>query len=78
MNTIVFCLPGNSFSGKFLDSWSSLLAACISNGIRPIISRKSSCNIYYVRNMCLGDVFQDIVNKAVSGHREHFISRINP
>jgi hypothetical protein len=51
---IVFCLPGNMFSGRFLDSWSELLAYCMSQGIEILISRKDSCNIYYVRNICLG------------------------
>jgi hypothetical protein len=51
---VVFCIPGNSFSGKFLECWSELLGWCITKGIEPILSRKYSCNIYYVRNMCLG------------------------
>jgi hypothetical protein len=51
---IVFCLPGNGFSGRFLDGWSELVAYCLTQGIQILISRKESCNIYYVRNMCLG------------------------
>lgn len=51
---IIFCLPGNSFSGKFLDCWTELLGYCMKNGIQFKISRKESNNIYYVRNMCLG------------------------
>jgi hypothetical protein len=52
--TVVFCFPGNSFSGKFLECWSELLAWCFSHGITPILSRRYSCNIYFARNMCLG------------------------
>ena len=51
---VVFCLPGNSFSGKFLECWTDLIAFCFNNNMQPIMSRRESCNIYYVRNMCLG------------------------
>lgn len=51
---IVFCLPGKSFSGRFLRCWSELLAWCIRNGISVSLQQYYSCNIYYVRNMCLG------------------------
>jgi len=51
---VIFCLPGNNFSGKFLDSWTSLITYCMSKGIKFGVSRSESCNIYYVRNMCLG------------------------
>jgi len=51
---IVFCLPGEQFSGHFLDLWSETLFYCIRSGIQCFISRKQSNNIYYVRNMCLG------------------------
>jgi GT2 family glycosyltransferase len=52
--TIVFCLPGNQVSSKFLECWSALLLYCVFNNIRPVLSLRQSCNIYYVRNMCLG------------------------
>ena len=52
--TVVFCLPGSSYSGRFLQCWSELLLWCVQRGIRPVISQHSSCNIYYVRTMCLG------------------------
>jgi hypothetical protein len=52
--TVVFCLPGSDFSGRFLDCWTELISFCIQNNIRPILSRRQSCNIYFVRNMCLG------------------------
>lgn len=51
---VIFCLPGNSFSGRFLSCWSELLAVCMKNGITPILSQKYSCNIYYCRSNCLG------------------------
>jgi hypothetical protein len=52
--TIVFCLPGSDFSGRFLECWTELVSFCLQNSIRPILSRRQSCNIYFVRNMCLG------------------------
>jgi hypothetical protein len=52
--TIVFCLPGTTFSHHFLKSWSELLLYCITHKIRPIISSHQSSNVHFVRNMCLG------------------------
>ena len=51
---IIFCLPGNKFSGNFLSCWSELLLTCISKGIQPLLSQRYSCNIYYARTMCIG------------------------
>ncbi|MBN2407740.1 MAG: hypothetical protein JXJ19_08585, partial [Elusimicrobia bacterium] len=51
---ILFCLPGSNFSGKFLDSWTQTAGYCFKNNISFGVSRRESCNIYYVRNMCLG------------------------
>ena len=70
--TVVFCLPGNSFSGKFLECWTNLLAFCLANNIQPILSRKNSCNIYYVRNMCLGaDVSRGKNQKPFNGQIDY-------
>ena len=52
--TIVFCIPGTTFSHHFLKSWSDLLLYCITHQIRPIISSHQSSNVHFVRNMCLG------------------------
>jgi hypothetical protein len=66
--TVVFCIPGNSFSGKFLECWSKLLGYCFLNGIEPVVSRDYSCNIYYVRNLCLGgDVMRGPQQKPFNG-----------
>jgi len=70
--TVIFCLPGASFSGRFLDCWSELLAWCMNHGIRAIISRRQSCNIYYVRNMCLGaDMRRGKDQKPFNGQVEY-------
>ncbi len=52
--TLIICLPGNNFSGAFLDSFINFHGWCIRNGVNVIVSRHYECNIYYVRNMCLG------------------------
>lgn len=52
--TIVFCIPGTTFSHHFLKSWSDLLLYCVTHQIRPIISSHQSSNVHFVRNMCLG------------------------
>jgi len=52
--TLILCLSGNNFSGKFLDCLLAFQKWCYDNYIILYINRKESCNIYYVRNMCLG------------------------
>jgi hypothetical protein len=52
--TVVFCLPGSSFAGNFLACWTDLVGFCLKQGIQPLLSQRQSCNIYFVRNMCLG------------------------
>ena len=52
--TIVFCLPGTTFTHNFLKSWSQLLLYCVTHQIKPIISSHQSSNVHFVRNMCLG------------------------
>ena len=52
--TIIFCLPGETFSHHFLKSWSELLMYCITHQIRPVISSHQSSNVHFVRNKCLG------------------------
>ena len=51
---ILFCLPGKEYSGNFLQSWTNLLGYCYKQGHTVIYSQQYNCNIYYVRNMCLG------------------------
>ncbi len=66
--TVVFCLPGSSFSGSFLRCWSELLEYCLARGVVPLISQQSSSNIYYVRNKCLGaDVLRGARQKPFGG-----------
>lgn len=53
MNLVV-CIPGTSFSSEFFIRWTIFLQYCNQKGINVILSQQQSCNIYYVRNMCLG------------------------
>lgn len=70
--TIVFCLPGKSFSSSFLRSWSELLSYCFNNNIKPLISNHESNNVYYVRNMCLGGDFRlGVQQKPFEGKLEY-------
>ncbi len=65
---IVFCIPGRTYSNNFLLCWSKLLVYCLKNNINPIICNRTSSNVYYVRNMCLGgDVSSGIYQKPFKG-----------
>jgi GT2 family glycosyltransferase len=50
---VVFCLPGRSYSGRFLECWSDLLASCYSRGVTPLMRREYTSNVYLARNMIL-------------------------
>jgi hypothetical protein len=66
--TVVFCLPGASYSGRFLQCWTDLLGWCLANGIRPLLSQHYSCNIYYARTMCLGaDILRGAKQRPFDG-----------
>ena len=54
MKNILFCLPGRSYTGRFLTCWTNLLVHCVKMGYKINVIQRYSCNIYYVRNMCLG------------------------
>ncbi len=51
--TVVFCLPGRQYSGRFLECWSDLLASCYSRGVIPLMRREYTSNVYLARNMIL-------------------------
>ncbi len=51
---LAVCLPGSSFSANFLMCWTQFMDYCSKQGIQLTISPAQSCNIYYVRNACLG------------------------
>ena len=51
---VIFCLPGDNFTSKFLQSWTDLISACSRNSIEFALSNAVSPNVYFVRSMCLG------------------------
>jgi len=76
--TVVFCLPGKSFSREFLECWTELFNWCIFNGIKPIISTSYSPNLYYVRNMCLGgSTLNGVKQKPFAGQDYDYIMWID-
>lgn len=69
---VIFCVPGNNFSGKFLDCWVDLLSHCFRNNISFKISRQESSVVYYVRNKCLnGDTLQGPEQKPFQGLEDY-------
>ena len=52
--TVIFCIPGNTFSGNFLKAWTNLFVWCVNNNINPILSNHYDSNVYYARQKCLG------------------------
>jgi hypothetical protein len=65
---LILCIPGSSFSGRFLECLVDLIAFCFANNIQCLLSRKQSNNIYFVRNLCLGaDVTRGPLQKPFDG-----------
>ena len=46
---VVFCLPGNSYSGDFLKSFTGLWTWCLQNGISPVLSQQQSSMVNFAR-----------------------------
>lgn len=51
---IVICLPGKSFSGEFLQSYTNLITTFLQNNIPFVVSTIYNPNIYFCRNAILG------------------------
>ena len=70
--TIVFCLPGRTFSNNFLLCWSELLMTCIKNNINPLVSCSYDSNVNFVRSKCLGyDVLRGKDQKPFDGKLDY-------
>ena len=54
MKTIIFCIPGNTFSNNFLKCWTDLLFYCMKNNINVIFSNEYDSNVNFVRSKLLG------------------------
>ena len=60
---IIFCLPGASYSGRFLQCWTNLLAELPKYKITYGLSQHYLCNIYHSRTKCLGVSIERGVNQ---------------
>lgn len=70
--TIIFCLPGSTFSGKFLQCWTDLLYTLTKNDYKVILSQKSNSNVYYVRTICLGADVRRGIKQVPFGGTIHY------
>jgi hypothetical protein len=69
---VIFCLPGASFSRRFLCSWTDLVINCLQHNVYPILSSQQDAVVYYVRNKCLGgDVRRGKNQKPYDGKFEY-------
>lgn len=65
---LILAMPGNKFPGLFVDSLMQFQHECFVSGIKLMISRKYTSNVYYVRSQCLGgDVRRGIHQKPYDG-----------
>ena len=70
--TVVFALPGNTYSREFLLSWSNLLFECIKRNVRPILSQNYSSVVHFARAKCFGgDVLAGPDQKPFQGKLEY-------
>lgn len=70
--TVVFCLPGNSYSRNFLLCWSKLMFECIKRNVTPIISQQYSSFVSFSRTMCLnGNVLNGKNQKPFQGQLDY-------
>lgn len=52
--TIVACIPGREFSGRFFDAWNEFAERCHAVGVKLIVSRRYDAVVYYARNRVAG------------------------
>ena len=65
---IVFCLPGNSYSGTFLKSFTGVWTWCLQNGHQPILSQQHSSMVNFARCKVAGaDVTRGPDQKPFNG-----------
>lgn len=76
--TIIFCIPGRTFSNKFLVSWTNLLMHCQKKGYNIYLSNKYSPNIYHSRSSCLGaDLLNGKNQKPFNGDEYDYLMWID-
>lgn len=52
--TLVVCIPGREFTGRFFDAWNEFMARCHAVGLNVVVSRRYDAVVYYARNKVLG------------------------
>lgn len=52
--TIVICVPGDQFSGKFLECWSALISHLWIKNFHFLVSRQYDAVVSFSRTKCLG------------------------
>lgn len=71
---LIICVPGQQFTGQFLDSWTELLSYLHFKGITYTISRQYSPNLYECRSLCLrGDFSRGKSQKPLNGLNYDYI-----
>jgi hypothetical protein len=50
---VVFCIPGSSFSGLFLEGWTDLVGTCLRRGITVTLQRGEDAVVHFARVKCL-------------------------
>jgi len=51
---VIFCIPGNNFSNRFLKSWTRLTQALNEKDIEYELMCEYTPNVYYIRSILLG------------------------
>ena len=65
---IVFCLPGDSYSGTFLKCFTNVWTWCLQNGIQPVLSQSYSSMVNFARCKVAGaDVTNGTNQKPFDG-----------
>lgn len=52
--TVVACIPGREFSGRFFDAWNTFAEKCRHAGVNLVLSRHYDAVVYYARNKVAG------------------------
>ena len=70
--TIIFCLPGSTYSGNFLVSFTELILTCKKLGMNTIISQDYSSMVNYARCKVLGADVSRGKNQVPFGGRVNY------
>ena len=69
---IVFCLPGEYYSGPFLSCWTALIKECNQRGIEYVLQQNYSSLVHYARNNCLeGNILLGVNQVPFQGFVEY-------